>query len=277
MDSYQREKMYQFVQNDKLISFEKWVQNNKILNDQKQIYVDAELLCTVLKNMKYRQSFLLELCQEMQIHDDISIICKYISSFSQFVRKYLMEYQGYISPFSVDCIIAVNDCKRCDDEATPKNIENLKTYDIGNIKDRLTFEKCIWVSDEIEDVTQINEKIAEIFGRFKEKMINTQNCDEYYPTNRRLCIFIDRRKDRFCAPNDEIIMYSPPNNCNIIPKDHIPQSLFAMSDECLVPYKGYNNGETEDPTADLDAKEISRCYSTNSNITTKSPVRGRLS
>merc|ERR1712013_179998 len=43
-------------------------------------------------------------------------------------------------------------------------------------------------------------------------------------------------------------MFSPPNDVNIIPEGHIPQSMLVMSGQCLIPHKGYRN-ESDDEFA----------------------------
>ena len=258
MDSFQREKIFQFIENNKQIDIKQWIETNKILKNEKKIKVNTQFLCCALRgNIRHYRKTLI-LYPEVKIYDDIIIISKYIISFSQFVYKYLLKYKGYTTPISIDCMIAVYDCKRYENISDNNNKQHNATMsedlnfdkrnNIGNIKNKLTAEHCVWVSDLIEDPSQINDKIGFCFEKFKQRMHQTRNCDKHYPTNRRFCIFIDRRKGHNNLGFDEIIIYSPPNNCNIIPKNHIPQSISVMSNECLIPYIGYNQGEIKNPT-----------------------------
>eukprot|EP00486_Rosalina_sp_Unknown_P012314 CAMPEP_0201582732 /NCGR_PEP_ID=MMETSP0190_2-20130828/89694_1 /ASSEMBLY_ACC=CAM_ASM_000263 /TAXON_ID=37353 /ORGANISM="Rosalina sp." /LENGTH=608 /DNA_ID=CAMNT_0048023275 /DNA_START=18 /DNA_END=1841 /DNA_ORIENTATION=- len=89
----------------------------------------------------------------------------------------------------------------------------------------------------------------------------------------RICIVIDRRKPKDDkdkdgssmsmknghssqngknnAPmkktwDDRMYIYSPPNNCNTVDDEHVPESFFNASKECILPGKGYNNGKREE-------------------------------
>ena len=249
MDAYQRERVYRFKENDKAeFNIKQWVESTEILKNQNKMIVDKEFIeKALISNMKHHRKPL-ELSPHIKIYDNISIISKYITSYTKFIQKYLME-QGYTAPFSVDCMIAVKDCKvyqiakmneqQDDEKKTNPNVSEPQNFDkcknIGDIKNKLTNEECPWVNDQITDITKVDDKIIDTFKKFRKKMIET---DKNFPTNRRFCLIIDRRKN-----NDEIIIYLPPTDCNTVPTDHIPQSLLAMSSKCLIPNEGYNDGK----------------------------------
>lgn len=43
--------------------------------------------------------------------------------------------------------------------------------------------------------------------------------------------------------DDRMYIYSPPNNCNTVDDAHVPESFFNASKECILPGRGYNNGQ----------------------------------
>merc|ERR1712154_513886 len=53
---------------------------------------------------------------------------------------------------------------------------------------------------------------------------------------------------------DEVIFFEPPDNCNSFPKGaHQPMFYFNTSRTCIIPQKGYNNGDN----ASTNAKKMS--------------------
>ena len=57
-----------------------------------------------------------------------------------------------------------------------------------------------------------------------------------YPRNRRFSVFVDRRKDKPINGNkDQITIFQPPDDCNKLPPDHVPEIGFELIQKCLIP------------------------------------------
>eukprot|EP01084_Bolivina_argentea_P020010 37239_1 len=112
MDSYQREKLYEYFINKKQVDIKTWVEKNWILNNKlTQTKLTPEYICNALRgNIRHFRKTLI-LYPEVRIYDSIEIISRYIISFTEFIKLYLMEYHNITSPFQIDAMIAINKCK----------------------------------------------------------------------------------------------------------------------------------------------------------------------
>eukprot|EP01084_Bolivina_argentea_P083662 151475_1 len=93
-----------------------------------------------------------------------------------------------------------------------------------------------------------------IFNKFKDKVSASDKQDAEqdgeYPQNKRFCMFIDRRgkdndKNKYNMHGDEISIYEPPEICRTIPKNHVKEWFFESCRRCIIPRRGYGNGDRE--------------------------------
>ena len=107
--------------------------------------------------------------------------------------------------------------------------------------------------DRFEKTLNLERKFKDFW---RKKQFKNKKESGFHKT--RICIIIDRRELKSIqhdknaddesmnkARNDRMYIYLPPNNCNTLDDGHIPESYFNLSRECVLPGKGYNNGERE--------------------------------
>lgn len=107
--------------------------------------------------------------------------------------------------------------------------------------------------EELEDkkVHKLAQKFKEMYDNFRYKVSDDEKRGDNngrYPRNRRFCIFVDRRgKDRYKGEikDDEVTFYEPPAICRRIPDKHLPEHYFETCRYCIIPRRGYGNGQNE--------------------------------
>ena len=281
MDAYQRDKVVWYHTKAKamqrVLDIKSWVHDNEVIKKHLAPKgITPEFLSNAVRgNMRHFRNTLI-MNTSAKIYDDISMVSRYIICFTEFIQLYLLKEKKATMPFQVDCVIAVKGCKRyihtlCEDTNERKEHEDAEFEDadcIGNVVEKLCAENCIYVADRVEHVEQVSLRMKTMFEEFHRILIETKNCDDIYPENRRFCFFVDRRGD---GNSDELIVYSPPDDVNIIPEDHIPQSMFVMSGACLIPHKGYAESKQDDFEFDPRQQEEA-----NFTIDTQSNSRGQV-
>lgn len=140
---------------------------------------------------------------------------------------------------------------------------------IGDIKERLVHEKCLFVENEILSTAKMPSgtfprELNSAFKSFFEQLNKKYNDDDYKCNNnsfendphlRRICIIIDRRNSK---QNDMLYVFEPPANVNTVHSKHLPESYFNASRECILPGIGYNEGK-QDYSSVLDHKGLPNC------------------
>eukprot|EP00486_Rosalina_sp_Unknown_P006726 CAMPEP_0201572136 /NCGR_PEP_ID=MMETSP0190_2-20130828/15242_1 /ASSEMBLY_ACC=CAM_ASM_000263 /TAXON_ID=37353 /ORGANISM="Rosalina sp." /LENGTH=552 /DNA_ID=CAMNT_0047997527 /DNA_START=28 /DNA_END=1686 /DNA_ORIENTATION=- len=285
-DSYSRDRVEAEYTGKKVIIPNVWTQSNshcKKLRDLKVVkganantpLDDAE---GAIKSFFHRISPQLMLKPPQKIVDSLSQTSQQIAAAIDFVYS-LVNNQKLAVPFQFDCtfafgaitegqeMVGVSDDEEEEEDDTDsedEDDEKMAFEDVfGNIKDRLSHEKLPFVHTAInddgnKDSGSIKQARAfkEQFNKFKTDKVQS---DEF-PQRHRFCAVIDRRnedKGKGIMEDDELIIYLPPENCQKFPKDHNPMFYFGTSRACILPNKGYNNGDNpNDDITHKDAKKL---------------------
>ena len=126
------------------------------------------------------------------------------------------------------------------------------------------------VSDIIAKTNAIVRVLTERYNDFTGVLDEKGKDYEYdkYPQNRRFSMFVDRRKDKPTNGNkDEITIFQPPDDCNKLPSDHVPEIGFEFIRKCLIPKQdGHITaddnicGQLITLTFQIEQKDEIRCY-----------------
>eukprot|EP01084_Bolivina_argentea_P181554 313538_1 len=119
--------------------------------------------------------------------------------------------------------------------------DNFNKY-LQNIEEKLTHNTCTYVATNIDAKNNISSVLTNTFGKFVAELNNKyQKNMIHYPKQKRFCTVCDRQYLQNCM-KDSIIMFEPPDDCNTIPFEHVPEWYFNASKTCIVPSMKYNNG-----------------------------------
>lgn len=154
-----------------------------------------------------------------------------------------------------------------DDDASDDDGDEKQMDEIGDIEDKLksnnlsyhTFE----MDKDLKDTSLVLRSVINEFNKYKEKL---KDKDKNYPQKRRFITFIDRRDG---DKNDKITIFDPPNDCNNIPDNHVPEWFFNATKTCIIPGKDNKNmikadtgigGQIITISFCVEAKDIIKCY-----------------
>eukprot|EP01084_Bolivina_argentea_P135574 238875_1 len=219
-----------------------------------------------------------------KIQDEIKPIMKYIASAASFIHV-IAQNQKQILPFGYDFVIfpkqmltnmpnilvmpelSSSDDDGGDDDSgdddsgdddrvyvSRDGVNYVGFYDHDdkhknyflNIEDKLKHNNCTFISKSFKS----NETrfLMDTFKEFSNKLAKDKYNDskynmENYPKQKRFCTLIDRRDEK----SDSIIMFEPPDDCNTVPEEHVPEWYFNASKTCIVPAKKYGTNTYYDP------------------------------
>ena len=236
----------------------KWLNNNKYLkqisnkNPTKLILNKIEI---TLRLIRRKCRYMLTNNPPKLIYDDMEQICHYLVNVSQFsnenklAKPYMVELifvtKSIDKPYS-NIILPTDITSSDEDDEVQNDIMDFdgKTADkIGNIKDILKHEQCTFVADDIRYKEDIHHKLRNLYKEFKLKM--NENDISNFPEMRRFCIIIDRRMNTDFDENihDEMIIFDPPQNCNKLGDEYVPETYHCLTRQCSIPFKGYNKSD----------------------------------
>eukprot|EP01084_Bolivina_argentea_P236583 397759_1 len=288
-----------------------WAQQNKFMtavkNKHKKMY---DRLITGMKAYAIRLMCRLSLNPIYIIHDQIKQIAKYITSTSLFIKKLTDTFKD-ATPFQVDLVIAVNSASKNvtelidvltdddsdeDDDFNDEDSDDEKKHDphakfIGDVRNNLKQYPVIYSPEsdcdieEGQSIDYISMILTQRYNDFKtilnEKKAMNFDCNTY-PQNRRFSIFVDRRQDKNIDNddkkinkkcNDEITYFQPPDSCNKMDTDHVPEIGFEFIRNCILPYRAKDEKRDKHITAsdsvrgelmtfmfNVEQKNEIRCY-----------------
>eukprot|EP00483_Globobulimina_turgida_P005486 UN05496 len=130
-----------------------------------------------------------------------------------------------------------------------------------------------------ENTQLITRKIGTTYSQFRTVLGGEQSNTytdgksklfdpETYPKGRRFSIFIDRRKSKPTNnDDDEITIFEPPDGCNQIPNNNVPEIGFEFVKTCLLPKQKEHITANDSLCGQLmtfmfnvEEKEEIRCY-----------------
>ena len=156
------------------------------------------------------------------------------------------------------------DDEDADDIKEEKELDPNKDH-IGHIQEQLANVQLLYCPKKDWDIKETETKddlkaktngiarvLSQRYNNFTEVLSKSQdkNYDfERYPQNRRFSIFVDRRDNKPTNKNkgnissnkelcrDQITFFQPPDDCNKMSKDHVPEIGFEFIRKCLIPKK----------------------------------------
>merc|ERR1712154_193330 len=160
-------------------------------------------------------------------------------------------------PFQLDLLLAVNEVIAQfsnhdafdDDDVDEKDedqfdqITDPQIDHIGNVEDEFnkisihySSQKLITTNDQNQNrMEAITRCLGQKYNDFRS-VLNEQKSKHFdpktYPLRRRFSIFIDRRKQN---QNDQITMFEPPDSCNKMQNDYVPEIGFEFLRTCILP------------------------------------------
>eukprot|EP01084_Bolivina_argentea_P124173 220036_1 len=266
VDSYTKDKVLQYSNNkNEVLTVSEWARENPFMialrmnNPKKAISLEHAITgyCgRIMNRIQFASAF--------RIMDKLKAIAQYVTATALFIQKLMDKLHGK-APFQVDLLIAVNGIKTTvpehkneqkDDDEYDVIIESMNPnidY-IGHVQQKLQgyplhyFPNDNW---DVEDTEQSSEFIARLFAhRYNEfrSVLSKFNIDnsfnaETYPQYRRFAIFVDRRENKPTNDNenkdnkDQVTYFQPPNHCNTMEVDHVPEIGFEFVRKCIIPEK----------------------------------------
>eukprot|EP01083_Nonionella_stella_P242356 845440_1 len=163
------------------------------------------------------------------INDNIQSIISWLGTSRMFVQWILHQHDTPTAPFMLDFIFLVK-TRIHDDRGERFHKKKAKNIDLDQ---RLA--GCTWHEASFGDNIQLTKPFVEgLFAPFKHKMIQQRSAHVGYPHYRRFNVIMDRRK-KDKNGKFRVIMFDPPNNCNVIQKQHFVENMFGLSAKCLIP------------------------------------------
>eukprot|EP01084_Bolivina_argentea_P118552 210324_1 len=217
-------------------------------------------------------------------YDSIEKVANYLIAASNFIDN-LLEQQNILPPFQIDFNVIVKkvtsnskptmvdmssddddeDDDDDDDDAEPEQKDDggagANEVQMGDIFDKLKTEKITYVSKDIDDSKGPEESgriMVAQFNEFKDALnsdkpnktdlvdkdplkIHRAYDPKSYPHRKRFEVLVDRREAK-----DKMTFFEPPFVCDSLPEtDHVPEWFFESVRKCIIPRKGYGDGEKE--------------------------------
>ena len=273
LDTYLRDRHHTQKSSGIAVDITKWarVENKYMMQlkgDRDYPQHATEIIIDALKAWRRNVCPLLMMSHIIQINDSLKEVSMYILSIIEYIYKIAKE-QASSFPFQADhCFIfdkirhrepkrlgfanadsdEYNDSDEDDDdEFTDEDSDDgHRFFDcVGDIEKRLGHEGLIFNKTKVYG---INSSIFEQqFNEFKDMISRKYKGDEFikYPQRKRFICVIDRRKPRkdrdfIVSVFDEMIFCKPPNICETIPDNHVPEWYFEASKTCIIPNIGFS-------------------------------------
>eukprot|EP01083_Nonionella_stella_P065055 170115_1 len=263
VDCYTEDRATAYDKHKQSISIEEWAAKSKFMQQLKKKYPQLAIkLSQAIANYTKRTLPNLKFTTPFKINDDLKSITEYIVSIPKFIVK-LMDIDFRTPPFQVDLLVAVNDVMSMIVSENKEPDMNDEADPYGSVNDAKENDENIDVNkrlsqapnayhviqtprklDKDHTMTSVDIITRVIFTEFNKFRYNLKGKDtkfdnKTYPQNRRFCIFVDRttqlgRVDKKKAM-EAITLFHPPDDCNEMEVDHVPEIGFEFVRNCLIP------------------------------------------
>eukprot|EP01084_Bolivina_argentea_P268389 455841_1 len=234
VDLSMREKITYKSLHDKILTDEEWVNNNIYMQHVKKLNISHhKMLIEAIKSFCSRVCRPIRMEPTHLIDDDLWKVSQYIAAFSMFISN-SAKTETIQCPCQIDVAIILKNIQSCNKSISQNGSleihgditqalekQSINTYSTSGIKFKI----------ELAD-TRFNLVVRELtqhLTTFKHRHLASMNNIQKYPTNRRFCMVLDRRKEA----NE--LYYFDPLNYNEMKSDHVSEWYFASSKAFLLP------------------------------------------
>eukprot|EP01084_Bolivina_argentea_P243359 407990_1 len=269
IDSYTKDKATCYDNSKKTMSMNEWIRENnwmKVLSNKTK---RAEQLQGAMMNYSNRLIQRLQFKPKFVIDDNLPQIARYIASMPVFIQK-LMTRLGGKAPFQVELLFCVkgvrknqlltneskdsdddtNDDDKSSDDSDDSEDEKENPY-IDHIGKIFSQSKTKDSEDDrfLWDMRHVQRRFLSQYNDLRTRNDQNQTKDFdgiLYPQNTRFSFLVDRRAqpqeyneeykeyDDSEWVTDQITCFEPPDNCNTLPRNHVPEIGFDLIQKCLL-------------------------------------------
>eukprot|EP01084_Bolivina_argentea_P103002 184530_1 len=269
IDCYTNDNTKHYIKTKESWNIETWSEKNQFMKVlKKKNATKVKQLATAMTNYNIRIMPRLKFQTTAKVKDLLEPIVEYIVSTPVFLQKLMDQLKGG-TPFQVDLMFAVNDVQNmvAIEKAKEKLLSDQDEYDdddekgdenkpiqkhIGDIRKKLKeypLHYCISHNELKKEENEEKDKTIETITRlltdtYKDFTTILDKKDKKYdfgkyPQRRRFSIFVDRRNRNDCddlnALEAQLTFFQPPDDCNAMETDHVPEIGFGLVRKCLIP------------------------------------------